>query len=85
MKKIIIKEDFIFLYLNKLFYDINLINSSIKNYIDFFKFKINTNSKYTIIKFEKKDNQYKLEMLVFEFLNYLLSEKKENFNLEDKK
>jgi len=94
MKKIIIKNNIAFIYLNNNFYDKDIILKTIKVYENFFKTKINETKKYYLLKIEKNINSnennknkiknennnknYSLEFLTFEFLNYLLSNQKIN-------
>ncbi len=74
MKKIIIKNNFAFLYLNKKFYDLKIINNTLKIYKDFFKSKIIETKMYNIVKIKKINNEFDLKTLSNEFLNYLLSQ-----------
>jgi len=78
MNKIIIKDNFAFLYLNKSFYDKKSIIDTIEIYTEFFKAKTEETEKYFIIKIEKINNEFSIENLVNEFLNYLLSVQNSN-------
>ncbi len=73
MKKIVLKDDFAFVYLNKLFYTKEFILDTIKDYKDFFKASITDVGKYVVLKIEKINDDYSLEVLVKEYLNLLLS------------
>ena len=73
MKKIVLKDDFAFIYLNKLFYTKELILDTIGEYKDFFKASITEVGKYIVLKIEKVNDDYPLEVLAKEYLNLLLS------------
>lgn len=68
---LILKKDFSFLYLNKSIYEKKYINNSIEDFNDFISFSLNQTNKYYILKIEKKKQEYEIEELTFEFLNYL--------------
>lgn len=78
MKKIIIKDDFAFIYLNKNFYKKELIINTFKTYEEFFTATITKLGKYYIIKIQKINNDYELDILANEFLNFILSEEYQN-------
>ena len=73
MKKIVLKDDFAFVYLNKLFYTKELILDTINDYKDFFNASISEVGKYVVLKIEKKNDDYSLDVLAKEYLNLLLS------------
>lgn len=74
MKKIVIKDNFAFVYLNSSFYTKDAINSALEVYKDFFKAQISELGKYSVVKIEKLNDDFTLEALAYEFLNYVLSE-----------
>jgi len=74
MKKIVFNKDFAFLYLNKNFYDENLIKKTIEIYSEFISFSFGELGKYIVLKVKQLDFEHSFEVLVREFLNYLLSE-----------
>lgn len=72
MKKIVFKEDFALLYLNKEFYKKKHITDSIKTYKDFLKGKISEMGNYFVIKVEPI-SKTELETASYELLNYILA------------
>lgn len=74
MKKIVIKDNFAFVYLNSSFYTKKAIMSALEIYKDFFKGYLSELGKYNVVKIEKLNNDFTLEALANEFLNYVLSE-----------
>lgn len=82
MKKIIIKDNFAFLYLSDLFYKKEAILTTIKIYDEFVSASFSNLGNYFVIKFELKSLDYKLEKIVNEFSNYLLSVEYELNSLE---
>lgn len=74
MKKLVLKEDFAFIYLNKSFYTKELIIKTLSIYKEFFNSSINELGKYIVLKLELVDTSFKIEELSREYLNYLLSE-----------
>ena len=74
MKKIVIKDNFAFVYLNSNFYTKASIISALDVYKDFFKANLAENlGKYSVVKIEKINDDFSLEELANEFLNYVLS------------
>lgn len=73
MKKIVIKDNFAFIYLNSNFYNKEVIIMTIDIYKDFFKAQISQIGKYYIIKIEKINLDFTLENISNEFLNYILA------------
>ena len=76
MKKIVLKEGFAFLYLNKNFYNKENILESLKEYKDFFKGHFTDLGKYFIIKVENTSD-YETKTLAEEFANFLISKEYE--------
>lgn len=74
MKKIVIQENFAFVYLNSNFYTKKSITVALEVYKDFFKGYLSQLGKYNVVKIEKLNNDFTLEQLANEFLNYVLSE-----------
>jgi hypothetical protein len=74
MNKIIYKDNFAFLYLTKNFYDKQAIFNSLEDYSDFLEYLYMDEENYHIIKISSKDEDYTLNNLVDEFLNYVVSE-----------
>ena len=74
MKKIVFKDDFAFVYLSKNFYDVNVIKKTIEVYSEFVSFSFGEVGKYFVLKAIQVDLSYSLDVLVNEFLNYLVSE-----------
>ena len=73
MKKIVIKDNFAFIYLNSGFYNEKAILNTIKIYSDFIDASFSELGKYYIVKIKNKTTEYNLEKLANEFLNYILS------------
>ena len=79
MKKIVIKDNFAFVYLNSSFYSKSSILSALEVYKDFFKGNLAENvGKYNVVKIEKLNEDFSLEELANEFLNYVLSNEHQN-------
>lgn len=74
MKRIIVKDDFAFLYLNRSFYIRRNIEETIRVYGDFVISKTTEiGDKYFIVKLKLKTSNYSLDKISREFLNYTLS------------
>lgn len=69
--KIVIKDNFSYLYLNKDLYLYSTIEECIQDFKEFLEISIKKFEKYTILKLESIDKEYEIEELSFEFLNYL--------------
>jgi len=79
MKKIVIKDNFAFVYLNSSVYSKSSILSALDVYKDFFKGNLAENvGKYHVVKIEKLNQDFSLEELANEFLNYVLSNEHQN-------
>ena len=76
MKKIVVQKDFTYLYLNKEFYEEDIIRQALPTYNDFFKQELKTLGNYHILKIETKEQEYSNELLANEFANYLIGEMK---------
>jgi hypothetical protein len=74
VKDIVFKEGFAFIYLNKGFYIKDTIFNSLNGYSDFLDYLYMDDENYHILKVSSKDDEYKLDYLCNEFLNYLVSE-----------
>lgn len=74
MKKIIIKDNFAFLYLSSDFYTKEAILSTINIYSDFLETTFKEIGKYFVLRLEKKTEDYDLSVLLDEMLNFILSE-----------
>ncbi len=73
MKKIVIQNNFAYLYLNSNFYEKNSILNTIRIYSDFLKFNFKKIGNYYVVKMELIDNNFSISKLINEFINYLLS------------
>ncbi len=73
MKEIVFQSNFAYLYLNKNIYTKNTILDTIKEYSDFILVKFGELGKYYTLRVENKTKDYELNILAFEFLNYLLN------------
>lgn len=75
MSKIVyVNSNFATLSLNSSFYNFVNIKKSFKIYQDFLEFKLKKKDKnYYLIEFFRKDLDYDIKVLIFEFLNYLIS------------
>lgn len=74
MKKIVFNDDFAFVYLSKNLYDVNVIKNTINVYSEFVSFNFGEVGKYFVLKCSQVDFSHPFEVLVREFLNYLVSE-----------
>lgn len=74
MKKIVIQDNFAFLYFNSQFYTNEAILRTIEVYCDFVQTSLKQVGKYFVLKIEPKNNDYSLLQLCDEISNYLLSE-----------
>ncbi len=81
MKKIVFKDNFAFIYLNKKFYKKYNIINTLEIYNEFFKSSISEIGNYITIKIEKINNDYSLNILAKEFANYLISKEYEKNEL----
>ncbi len=73
MKEIVFQSNFAYLYLNKNIYTKNTILDTIKEYSDFILVKFGELGKYYTLRVESKTKDYELNILAYEFLNYLLN------------
>ena len=73
MKKIVLKDNFAFIYLNKNIYSKESILEAIEIYKEFFKSSITQLGDYTTVKIEPIDTEYEIQVLANEFSNYILS------------
>lgn len=78
MKRIVFKDDFAFIYLNKKFYTRNNILNTIEIYKEFFQASITELGNYTTIKIEQINSDHTIETLAKEFSNYLIAREYEN-------
>ncbi len=78
MKKLVVKKDFAFIYMNKSFYEKEIILDSIKDYNEFAAITIADLGKYFVLKISSKSNEYTPEEISNEFLNYTLAKKYEH-------
>jgi hypothetical protein len=76
MKTLVIKDNFAFIYLNKEIYSNTSVLTSISAYKDFLMASKTELGKYLTLKLETLTQEYSLEELTHEFLNYLLSVEK---------
>jgi len=74
MNKIVVQKDFAYLYLNKEFYQEDVILDVLPIYYDFFETKIQVFGNYYVLKIKSKEEEYSNELLANEFANYLISE-----------
>jgi len=74
MNKIVVQKDFAYLYLNKDFYQEDIIWGVLPVYQDFFETKIQVFGNYYVLKIKSKEEDYSNELLANEFANYLISE-----------
>ncbi len=77
MKKIVLKDNFAYVYLNMNFYSKDKILQTLNVYKEFFKSSITELGKYFVVKIEKLDENFSLEQLSKEFANYLLAQEYE--------
>lgn len=76
MKKLEIKENFAFIYLNKNIYSKKAIFNSLETYSDFFHSSFTELGKYFIVKIQRKTTDYTTKKLAKEYANYLISSMK---------
>lgn len=69
-----INNNMIFLNLNKNIYNKDLIVKTLNIYKDFLDFILFENTTHNIIKFTPKTQEYILQTLTDEFMNYLINE-----------
>lgn len=74
MEKLVFKEGFAFMYLLKEVYSKDSIISAAKDYSDFVDVSVTEVGKYNIVKLEKLTDDYEIEILAREFMNYVISE-----------
>lgn len=77
MGKLVLKDGFAFVYLNKNFYSKESILNTLKVYQEFFNAKLTEIGKYFTIKIEKINDDYSIETLAREFSNYLIAQEYE--------
>jgi hypothetical protein len=77
MKQLVLKDNFAYLYLNVNFYSTEKILNTLVVYKEFFKPSTSELGKYFVVKIEKLDENFSLEELAREFLNYLISKEYE--------
>jgi hypothetical protein len=74
MKEVILKDHFAFLYCNRELYSQSALKKTIQDYSDFVKVQLEKMGKYYILKLETESQDYTLEDLSYEFLNYALAQ-----------
>lgn len=78
MKKIVLKDNFAFIYLNKNFYTKANILTTLELYKEFFKASLTELGNYTTVKIENTNKDHTLKTLANEFSNYLIAQEYEN-------
>lgn len=73
MDKIVLKDDFAFLYLSKELYSRELISATLLNYKEFANFELKELGKYFTLKITNP-KEYTLKTIAKEFNNFLLAE-----------
>ena len=81
MKKIVFKDKFAFIYLNKSFYQKNNILNTLEIYKDVVKCSMTQLGDYVTIKIERIKENYSLNILAKEFVNYLIAKQYEKNEL----
>lgn len=74
MKKIVIKDSFAFIYLNKEFYNPVSIKISLNQYSEFVNSSISELGKYYVIKLDLMDYSFTFKEIANEITNYIMSE-----------
>ena len=77
MKTLVLQNDFAYLYLNRAFYRKELIMDTFETYKEFLKANIKEMGKYFVVKLNLVDNNFTIEVLSREFLNYLIAKEYE--------
>lgn len=71
MKKLVITSSYAFLYLNKEMYSQNTLKTALEDFKEFILVSLKEFNSYITLKIEAKTNDYSLNELTHEFLNYL--------------
>ncbi|MCA9486025.1 hypothetical protein H6501_02775 [Candidatus Woesearchaeota archaeon] len=74
MKVPVLKDTFAFLYLEKNIYSKRAIQASLEAYSEFVGAALQDMGTYTVVRLEPKGDDFSLDELVPEFLNFVLSE-----------
>lgn len=73
MNKIVIKEGFGFVYLNRNFYDKSVVLNTLVVYEEFFRSSLSEIGNYFVVRVDRIDESYSVEELLREFSNYLIN------------
>ncbi len=71
MKKLVINSSYAFLYLNKELYSQNALRDALEDFKEFIIISSKEFNSYFSLKIEAKTNDYSIQELTHEFLNYL--------------